>query len=148
MKRSKKRFASNSTSKPPDRPLIFFIDECLGTLRVPAALQAAGAEVKTLADVFVPGTKDVDWLAALRGREWIVLTKDKNIRRRPLEAQALVAANLRVFVVTATDLTGDETGEVLVRALPSIRRFCKKHEPPFIAGITRMSRVTLLEIKN
>ena len=92
--------------------------------------------------------KDVDWLAALHGREWVVLTKDKNIRRRPLEAQALVAANLRVFVVTATDLTGDETGAVLVRALPRIRRFCRNHKPPFIAGITQMSQVTLLRIKS
>ena len=146
MKRSKKRSESNSTSKQPDP--VFFVDECLGTVKVPAALRAAGVTVKTLADVFAPGIKDVDWLAALTGRDWIVLTKDKNIRRRPLEAQALAAANLRVFVVTATDLTGDETAAVLVAALPRIRRFCKKNRPPFIAGITRMSQVTLLEIKN
>lgn len=104
-------------------------------------------QVKTLADVFQKGVKDIDWLTALRGEDWIVLTKDKNIRRRPLEAHALIAANLRVFVVTATDLTGDETGGVLVKALPKIRRLCKKHKAPFIAGVTRMSEVTLLRIR-
>lgn len=103
--------------------------------------------MKTLSDVFGQGVKDIDWLTALEGRDWIVLTKDKNIRRRPLEAQALIAAGLRVFVVTATDLTGDETGQVIVKALSKIRRFCKKHGPPFIAGITRMSEVTLLTIR-
>jgi predicted nuclease of predicted toxin-antitoxin system len=148
LKRSKKRSASNSTSKPPEPPLVIFVDECLGTVKVPAALKAAGAEVKTLADIFVTGTKDVDWLAALQGRDWVVVTKDKNIRRRPLEAQALVAAKLRVFVITATDLTGEENGDVLVRAIPRIRRFCKKHKPPFIAGVTRMSQVTLLDIQS
>jgi hypothetical protein len=115
-------------------------------MKVPAALQAAGAQVRTLLDVFESGIKDVDWLTALQGRDWIVLTKDKNIRCRPLEAQALIAAGLKVFVVTATDLTGEETGQVLVRALPKIRRFCKKQPPPFIAGITRMSDVTLFKI--
>jgi predicted nuclease of predicted toxin-antitoxin system len=147
LRKSKKRSASSSTSKPPDQPLTFFVDECLGTEKVPRALVAAGMHVKTLADVFQKGLKDIDWLTALRGEDWIVLTKDKNIRRRPLEAQALIAANLRVFVVTATDLTGDETGDVLVEAVPKIRRFCKKHRPPFIAGVTRMSEVTLLKIK-
>lgn len=148
MKRSKKRSGSSSISRPPDPALIFFVDECLGTVKVPAALRAAGVEVKTLADVFTPGTHDAEWLAALHGREWIVLTKDKNIRRHPLEAQALVAADLRVFVVTATDLTGEETGAVIVDALPRIRRFCKKNRPPFIAGITKTSQVTLLRIKS
>ena len=103
---------SNSTSKPPDPPLVFFIDECLGTSKVPAALVTAGAEAKTLTDVFAQGVKDVDWLKALQDRDWIVITKDKNIRRRPLEAQALIAAGLRVFVITATDLTGEEAGQV------------------------------------
>lgn len=147
MRKLKKRSASSSTSKPPDQPLTFFVDECLGTEKVPRALVAAGVLIKTLADVFDKGVKDIDWLSQLRGKDWIVLTKDKNIRRRPLEAQALIAAHLRVFVVTATDLTGDETGEVLVRALPRIRRFCDKHRPPFIAGITRMSEVTSLQIR-
>lgn len=148
MKRSKKRSASSSTSKPPERPLTFFVDECLGTVKVPAALAAAGAVVITLPEIFKTGANDVDWLRALRGRDWIVLTKDKNIRRRPLEAEALLAAGLRAFVVTATDLTGEETGQVLVNALPKIRRFCRKHDPPFIAGITMMSEITLLKVRS
>ena len=111
-------------------------------------MAAAGANVKTLADVFRQGAKDSDWLAALTDQQdWVVLTKDKNIRRRPLEVQALIAAGLRVFVLTATDLTGEEMGAILVKALPRIRRFCKKHAPPFIAGITRMSEVTLLNVR-
>jgi hypothetical protein len=104
-------------------------------------------EVKTLADFLQPGAKDTDWLAALAGQDWIVLTKDKNIRRRPLEAQALIAAGLRVFVITSTDLTGDEAGSIFVEAIPKIRRFCQKHEPPFIAGVTRMAEVTMLKIR-
>lgn len=110
-------------------------------------MKSAGAQIKVLSDIFPPGTKDADWLTALGATNWVVLTKDKNIRRHPQETQAYIGANLRVFVVTATDLTGEETGEVLVKALPKIRRLCKKKRAPFIAGITRMSEVTLLEPK-
>ncbi len=85
---------------------------------MPQALTAAGATVKILSDIFSTGTKDTDWLSALAKHDWIVLTKDKNIRRHPQETQAFIDANLRVFVVTATDLTGDETGAVIVKALP------------------------------
>jgi len=35
----------------------------------------------------------------------------------PSEVQALIAAGLRVFVLTATDLTGDEAAEVLGESL-------------------------------
>jgi predicted nuclease of predicted toxin-antitoxin system len=132
-KRSKKQSASNST--PLEPPLVFFIDECLGTVKVPAALTAAGLDVKILSDVFTKGAKDRDWLAALEGKDWLVLTKDRNIRRRPLEVEAFVRAGLRVFVLTSADLTGEEASEIFVKAFPRIRRFCQKHRAPFIAGL-------------
>src|SRR5262245_16448187 len=98
-RRLKKRSASSSTSsKPPEAPLVVFVDECLGSNKVPTALAAAGVDVKTLSDIgFGKGTKDEDWLAELAGRGWLVFTKDKNIRRRPLEAGALISAGLGVF---------------------------------------------------
>ena len=114
---------------------------------MPAALAAAGAQVRTLADIFNKGTDDTAWLTALSGTNWIVLTKDRNIRRRPLEARALVSAGLRVFVLVSADLTGEEAGSILVEALPRMRRFCVKHQAPFIAGITRMSEVIMLDLR-
>src|SRR5687768_1006179 len=56
-KKSKKRSASNSTSnKQPEPPLTVFVDECLGRIKVPAALRAAGVDVKILEDEFQAGT--------------------------------------------------------------------------------------------
>ena len=103
----------------------FFTDECLGK-RVPAALRAAGADVRVHVDHFTQGTPDVDWLLrAIRGHRWVVLTKDKNMRRRPLEIAALMEAGLRVFAVTAGNLTGEKPG-------------------PFIARITRTGQVHIV----
>lgn len=68
---------------------------------MPAALGAAGADVRVHVEHFTQGTPDVDWLRAIRGHGWVVLTKDTNMRRRPLEIAALMEAGLRVFAVTA-----------------------------------------------
>ena len=73
----------------------------------------------------------------------MVLTKDKNMRRRPLETAALMEAGLRVFAVTAGDLTGEELSRLLVAALPRISRLCR-HPGPFIARITRMGQVDIV----
>lgn len=73
----------------------------------------------------------------------MVLTKDKNMRRRPLEIAALMEAGLRVFAVTAGDLTGEELSQLLVAALPRISRLCRR-PGPFIARITRMGQVDIV----
>lgn len=35
------------------------------------------------------GIKDDEWLREIGQRGWIVLTKDKNFKRRPLEREAI-----------------------------------------------------------
>ena len=41
-------------------------------------------------------------------REWVVLTKDDAIRRRPAERDALIDAGVRVFCLTTAQLRGAE----------------------------------------
>lgn len=41
---------------------------------------------------------------------WVVLTKDKQIRRRTLELKALTEAGVAAFVLTAGNLRGEEMG--------------------------------------
>ncbi len=72
------------------------------------------------------------------------LSKDRNIRRRTLERQALMDAEVKAFLLAAADLLGDEQAAVLVKALPRIRRICQR-PGPFIAGITATGNVTVVE---
>ena len=97
---------------------------------MPEALRAAGADVRVHVEHFTQGTSDADWLRAIRGHRWVVLTKDKNMRRRPLEIAALMESGLRVFAVTASDLTGEELS--------------RRNPRPFIARITRMGQVDIV----
>ena len=85
------------------------------------------------------------WLRAIGDRRWILLTKDKNIRRRPLEVEAIINAGVRAFVLTATELRGVEQAEIFVKAMPRIVRICRQRGP-FIFNITRIGR--LAQISN
>jgi hypothetical protein len=76
-------------SRPLPDPVLF-LDECLGSTDVPAALREAGARVELLRDHYAPGTIDRRWLAEVGRLGWVVLTKDANIRRRRAEISTLI----------------------------------------------------------
>src|SRR5436309_3699266 len=99
-KKSKKRSGANSRSTEPPECYEFFIDECVAMRHVSAVLREAGhiAHVQG-PETFGTGTQDVDWLPQVGERGWILLTKDKNIRKREIELRALKQAGVRAFVL-------------------------------------------------
>ncbi len=99
-------------------------------------LRRAGAHVEFHDDHFPQSAPDVEWLATVGANRWVVLTKDKRIRHRVLERDAIIAAKLRVFVLASSKgLTGQQMGQMLVRNLPRMERIARKQPPPFIAGV-------------
>jgi hypothetical protein len=64
--------------------------------------------------------EDVDWLPVVGQKGWVLISKDKAIRRNPLERAALLNANVRSFFLTGGNLTGPEMAAI-----------------PFIATVTR-----------
>jgi hypothetical protein len=103
---------------------------------VPDELAAAGYEVRPWYEHFA-GRDDVEWLPAIGERGWVLLTKDKDIRRRPLEIETILNAGVRAFVLTATELRREEQAAIFVKAMPKIHRICRR-PGPFIYNITRM----------
>ena len=140
----KKRLGANLPS-PPEQ-LVFFVDRCLGRKIVPSALMQAGEEVRMHDDFFPQNATDPDWLKVAGQKGWVVVTKDKHIRHRGLETQALLAAGVRAFVLTGRgDKSGEEIGQIFAKALPKIKRGCAKWDAPFIAVVTRDSDVVLVK---
>lgn len=111
---------------------------------MPDALRAAGVAVEVHRDHFKPDSPDTEWLPEVGRRGWIVLTKDHEIRRNPLERDALLAAGTKTFVLTSGQLSGTEMAEILVKQLPKIERLARKAKGALIARVTR-SEVTLAE---
>ena len=95
---------------PPE----FFVDRGLGRVVVPEALRAAGVTVHTMAEIYrgreqeVP---DTEWLTEAGRQRWIVLTKDRRIRRRPTEIRAIAEHGVRAFVLARGSLTGVQQAE-------------------------------------
>ena len=83
--------------------------------------------------VFASDTPDEEWLTRAGREGWIVLTKDKWIRKRPIERQALVAAGVRAFVFTGGNMSGVEMAESIVAALPRMLQVMTTTPAPFIA---------------
>ena len=128
--------------------LVFFVDRSLGSKIIPGALREAGEEVRIHDEHFAKDAKDEVWLAEAGKKGWVVLTKDKHIRYRGVEIHALRAAKVRAFVLSASgDLSGAEVSQIFVKALPSIKRLCKKIAPPFIALVSRGGTLRLASLE-
>jgi hypothetical protein len=115
----------------------FFVDRSLGKSIV-EGLRAAGLTVHSMADIYgesrAQQLADEVWLGDAGKNDWIVLTKDDAIRRRPAERDALTAASVRVFCLTNRNLRGAEQMERIVLNRDRILRLARK-PGPYIYGI-------------
>jgi len=98
------------------------------------------------AETFGTGTHDVDWLPHVGSRGWILVTKDKAIRKREIELRALKQSRVRAFVLTAGGLKGEEQARVIREALPAMIRLLRRRAANFVARITAESNVELIEL--
>jgi hypothetical protein len=117
-------------------PYTYFVDRSLGRGLVVAALRDAGETVQAHDDHFPQDTADADWLTEVGRRGWVVLTKDKDIRRNPLEHGALVRANVACFMLGRGDLTARAMADTFIRALPLMRRVLRRFEVPLAASVS------------
>lgn len=118
-----------------ERPT-YYVDRCLGKF-VGAALRAAGADVRLHDDHFAQDARDEDWIPDVASRGWVILTKDKNIRRNWGEREALIASHARIFTLPSGNMRGVEMAELLVAQLAVIEATALGLEPPFVAVVGR-----------
>jgi hypothetical protein len=105
-------------------------------------LRRAGARVEVHDDHFAQDALDEVWLTVGQ-RGWLAITKDKNIRRRTLEREALLRARVGVFFVAGGNLSGADMAARLVAQLGAMRRFAADQPRPFLAIVT-MTDVRLI----
>ena len=130
--------AANPVRRDAERlaSLTFFLDYQIGRYVVADALRTAGARVEAHIDHFAQSAPDIEWIPEVGRRGWVLITKDQNIRRHPLERVAYESAGLRGFVVTGKDMAGADLAALLVRCLPGMARRAAGRTGPLLFTIS------------
>lgn len=118
---------SPPSGHPPGLPFLF-VDRSLGRIAVPALLRQAGLRLITLAEHYgLPAdecVQDVTWLADSAKQGWVVLMKDKNIRRNPAEKAAVRQHGARCFCLTGGNLPAYEMAARFIANLGAMATAC------------------------
>ena len=77
-----------------------------------------------------------------------MITKDKNIRHRAAELEAIKAHSARVLVIRVKNATAADIADVLMKGRHRINRFAAKTPAPFVAGIDRYGKVTVYRLSD
>lgn len=120
---------------------VFFIDRCLGSVRLVNALRKSGITIEVHDDHFPQSAQDEDWLPEVGQRGWIVLTKDARIGNRLPERLAVASANIRMFVLASQNLSGQDMINSFREALPKMQQFAHDRPSPFIAKVYKNGEV-------
>lgn len=107
-------------------------------------LRAGGEAVELLSDHFDADVADEEWIAEVGQRGWIILTKDKFIRRRLVELNSLSRGKSATFVLTGGNMTGDAMAEAFADAMRRMKQYVRDHQQPFIATVTPGGQVKML----
>lgn len=116
---------------------VFFTDRDLGR-ELPGAVLAAGMVVESHADHFAHDTPDSDWIPIVSQRGWVILTRDRRMRYKPAEREAILRSGARVLILVGK-VTHRELAINCVRSRARIESFIARNTAPFIARIYRPS---------
>ena len=122
----------------------FFFDTNLSQ-HMAKGMSAFGENVTHLKDHFTEDTEDSVWLEFIGINSFILITRDKNLRKNPLEIQTIRKFKVGAFFLGGKNLTKWHLIQQLVRSWPRIKEFSRKTQKPFIYLVnrtgTKMNRI-------
>lgn len=121
---------------------MIFIDRSIPR-SVANALKQVRDDVEWLEDRFAHDTPDPVWLTAAGQNGWLVLARDKKIRTRPAERQAIVDHRVGCFIVgQKRDPTRWGYLKLLVGAMGEMESVFAQQSRPFIYMLGASGRLT------
>lgn len=114
---------------------VYFTDRDLGNL-FPEILRSHGVSVEQHKDHFAHDAPDEEWLAGISAHGWVAITRDRRIRYKPNERDAVIRHGVALLVLVG-NATHPELARSFVATGPKIERFLQGHTPPFIAKVYR-----------
>ncbi len=86
---------------------------------------------------------DIDWIRDATVEGEVLLTGDKSIAKRPIEARAVVMAGARVFALGRNQLTGSQKASRFLDHERSILRRAIRQPGPYVVSVTEHGLETL-----
>jgi PIN domain-containing protein len=94
--------------------------------------------VKWHDDLFGPRTPDQVWLQDIGTEGWLLISRDKRIKNRPGEKQALIDNGVGGFYLTQRDgPTRWQILQLLCRTIDEMERIFAQTPRPFLYGVTK-----------
>jgi predicted nuclease of predicted toxin-antitoxin system len=128
--------------KPPE-PFTWFVDRSLGR-KIVVDLRAAGFQVEEHSAHFADDAPDSEWLAEAGRLGWVVLTKDKAVRRNALELAAILAGGVVCFSLGHGNLKAEQMAQAFVAARSRMEKTLRRYDPPMTASVTSTGHVSVL----
>lgn len=141
-KKKKLKKLSGANSKRQRKDFTLFLDRNFGNKIIVQELRDAGYQAEIHDDHLKLDAPDEEWIEFVAKKGWLALTKDKNIKYRTNEIQAIKSYKAMVLVVRAKNTTAKDIVEILIKSYVRIQRFARKTKPPFVAGIDRSGKIT------
>jgi predicted nuclease of predicted toxin-antitoxin system len=113
---------------------------------IAVALRRADRGVEVHDDHLPIDAPDEEWIKLVEERGWIALTKDKNIRYRLAEFEAIKVHCARVVVIRTKNVTGTDLAALIVKHCQRIQRIAIRTNAPFVAGLDRNGKLSLYEL--
>ena len=112
---------------------MIFIDRSIPRSVADELRRASDEPVIYLDERFPPDTPDRAWLAEAGREGWLVISRDKRIRRRPGEREAILANGVGCFILGwRKNLTREEYVGILAGSLGEMRALFAETPRPFI----------------
>lgn len=109
---------------------------------VAEALKRVRSDVSWLEDHFAHSTKDPDWLAVAGRNDWLVILRDKKIRTRHGERQAIIDNGVGCFILNqGSDPTKWQYLRLLALTLDEMIDKFRKTARPFIYTVSREGKM-------
>ena len=128
--------------------LRFFSDRSLGDHIVPQALRAAGWSVVSMRERYGPVSaqqlSDIDWIRDATAEGEVLLTGDKAVAKRPLEALAVITTGARVFALGNNQLSGRQKADRLLQHGSAIARRAMSRPGPYVVAVTGRGLETIV----
>lgn len=122
---------------------VFFIDRSLGRHKFISILKKAGIKAEAHDDHLSINATDEQWLDFVGQNDWIAVTKDRRIRYRSLEMQALLESGVRTFLILGKNKSAEELAKQFLKAFNKIHQILSHNDGPFIAKIYSDGKTTI-----